>query len=171
MYLSSPMERCSVKGGACPRFELTSPNERTVIGSIFVDFGKAGSVLRNQRYLHPGSHRAGVLFCAEIEDGCEVANEVDLELVVHRDQSNFFDQTSHDLRRLTPAGVDREMELGGQAAISAGEDILPAYQIRIADQSLGDEIGMKSQQWPTTPGTSVASFGSFTVSSTRHSCS
>ena len=46
---------------------------------------------RNQRYLHPGSYGAGVLFCTEVEDRGEIADEVDPELAVDRYEADLVD--------------------------------------------------------------------------------
>ena len=40
---------------------------------------KAVARPRNQRYLHPGRPRAGVSFCAKIENRYEIADEIDVE--------------------------------------------------------------------------------------------
>src|SRR3954447_21212332 len=51
---------------------------------------------RNQRYLHPGSWRAGMLFRAEVQDSGKVANKIDTKLTLNRVEPNLVNQASEN---------------------------------------------------------------------------
>ena len=60
---------------------------------------------RNQRYLHPGVSSTGVLSCAEIENGGEVSDQIDVELAVDRDKTDLVDQAAENCGSVGPRVV------------------------------------------------------------------
>ena len=73
------------------------------------------------------------------------------------------------------SGLKLADELRARIGIATGTVVVgggaPEHDVVGETPNLASGCSIKSVQWPTTPGTSVAPSGSFTSSKTRHSCS